>query len=122
MEVPKTTLDSERCEGQEKKIKNAKKRLELVVKDKDSEKKASAYDDLAWSYYYVGDYKQSITYGEKLQKISEKMGHKKREANAYHVLAWAYKDYRDYEKSETCGREFLRISGGLNDTQLKLSA
>ena len=65
MEVQKTTLDSERCEGQKKEIENALKRLQLATKDKDRKKEASAYEDLAWSYYRVGDYKQSTTYGTK---------------------------------------------------------
>ena len=47
MEAAKTTLDSEICKEKEKEIENALIRLQLAEKDKNREKKASAYKDLA---------------------------------------------------------------------------
>ena len=115
MEVQKTTLDSERCEERRKEIENAQKTLKLAKKYQNTKKEASAYYDLAWLYYHVGDYTQSTTYGKNLQKISKKMMRKEFEAKAYEVLAWAYKDYGDYEKSKEFSKELLRISKELDD-------
>ena len=120
MEASKTTLDSERCKEKKEKIEKALIRLQLAEKDKDGQKKASAYKDLAWLYYDVKDYEQSIAYGEKLLDISAQMGNEelKVKANANIVLAWAHKDIGDYKKSQNFCRELLRIGDGLRDEQL----
>ena len=122
MEAAKTTLDSEICKEKEKEIENALIRLQLAEKDKNREKKASAYKDLTWLYHVVEDYKQSITYGEKLLSISTKMRNKELQANACHVLAWAHKNVEDYEKGEDFCSQLLRIGKELKDERLKASA
>ena len=91
MEVPETTVDSQRSKWDTDDIK-LKEKLRLAREKGDKKAQASACDGLAWSYYYERDYEESKKYGQNLLKISKDVEDETLEASAHSVLAWSYNE------------------------------
>ena len=91
MEVPETTVDSQRSKRDTDDI-TLKEKLRLAREKGDKKAQASACDDLAWSYYHERDYEESKKYGQNLLKISKDVEDETLEALAHSVLAWSYNE------------------------------
>ena len=91
MEVPETTVDSQRSRRDTDDIK-LKEKLRLAMEKGDKKAQASACDGLAWSYYHKRDYEESKKYGQNLLNISKEVEDETLEASAHSVLAWSYNE------------------------------
>lgn len=101
----------------EKAIYYGNKAIELSKELKYDKGVSNTLFYLAWTYYYMADYKSTMANLLEKMKIDEELGNKRQIANNYNFIGNIYYSAKDYEKAFENYKKGLSIYEELNDSE-----